>query len=546
MVTFVSIRSGFLLLILLLLGLGFYAAELNSAFYQRHIPFYDSCSYLNQMAAVFHVSQAEGPVKAAIGGMWEQNLALPWIESAVLAKVMGPSRPLSVWMQWVWLCALGASVYWYFVKYRRVAPWQAVCLTLPFTAFESALHWAGGLQDFRMDLSLYIFLSLSVVWYLIASEQNALWPWMISGGFATLAILARALAPVYLSAMLGPVLLWQFHKERGKLLGRMAAMLAMMLPGLAYLIWNRHGLYQYYAVNSPDANAHLSWRQAAMHVVLGFAHAGLPLAVASMAFFAGRVAPFLRNRWRELDWRLAYMGLAPVLVLTVRGAGMNPYVSMPAVFGILLFAYFPLREAAPVSKVLYLALPAACLVNLFTVNARLPFRGVDDTNMSAMQKVADEMISDAASRGLTTVRYAIPGIGDFHSCAFENTLIYDRGGTAEDEGVKMPSGALLAFSDEGALTAQNPVIWNSLPGGTDEEKMRLLAARGLAKDYLLIPPEATIEYLVRTRPFNLINLKLHDLRRRWLESGRLVKLGDANYISPAEGVELYAVRPATP
>lgn len=525
---------------------GVYAVHLNTAFYQRHIPFYDSCSYLDQMAEIFTISRQQGLSKAVATGL-NGNVALPWLESALLAKVTEPSRAWAVWIQWVWLAALALSLYWYFTKLRAIQPWQAVFLCLPFVAFESALRWNGGLEDFRMDLSSYIFLALTAVWYLIAVEGEVWAPWLIAGGFGALAILARSLAPVYLAVMLGPLVVWELAlagERRTKLGLRVGAMAAMTLPGFAYLLWNYRYLSFYYG-SSPDANAHLPFRQRLLHAVLACAHVGAPLAAACVIWFAVHMRKFWREQEGSIDWRLAYLGIAPPLLLIARGAGLNPFVSMPAVFGILAFAFLPLRGAdgkpgVPIG--LFFLLPAACLVNYFTVDARLPLFAVDETRASGTRTVISTVMAGANTMHQTSTRYAIPAVGDFNSCAFENALIFERAGVVQGGTMRLPEGFSLGFPDETMMAVTNPIFWNMEPGVTERDKVHSVESLGLRNNFLLLPSDSTIPYLERTRPFNLINMRIREMKAWWLASGRLVKLGEAAYISPDEAIEVYAVR----
>jgi hypothetical protein len=140
----------------------FYAMKLNQDFYREHAPFYDSCSYTNQLADIACTVRVQGfrsGIKKSLAG----NVALPWLEMTALAKILAPSRYLAIWLQTVWLSLLALSVCWYLIRYRGAPVWLAFCLTLPFVSFSRVYEWNGGLPDFRMDLSLYIFSSLCTV-----------------------------------------------------------------------------------------------------------------------------------------------------------------------------------------------------------------------------------------------------------------------------------------------------------------------------------------------------------------------------------------------
>ena len=429
-----------------MLAEGGYAVHLNREFYRLHIPILDSCAYTNYLAVILNYTRAHGIRAALVNRMAFGNVALPWLEAMAVSRFASPSRELGVWLQWIWLWALAVSLYWYFTQYRRVPPWRALCIALPFVCFESALHWAGGLEDFRMDLSLYIFLGLTSAWFLIASENGSRLAWLLAGVAGSLACLARATAAVYLAVMLGPLLTAEFVRAPKSMAKRLPLMAIPYAAALWFLVGNYAMLHFYYAEWSPDANRHLPLWQALSHGVFGLAHLGIPLLAASLAAFVSAARKRKRIQPLAIDWRLAWLAASPALFLILRGAGLNPYVSMPCVFGVLMFAFFPWRDARgeeAVSRPVCALAVAACLLTAATAELPHPLRGVSPTHAAAMHSLIDRIVDDARARGLRDVYYGIPEIGDFHSCAFINTLIYDYRGRVESGGVLLPSGASL-------------------------------------------------------------------------------------------------------
>jgi hypothetical protein len=149
-------QAGLLVLALIVFLEGCYATRLNADFYRDHIPFFDSCSYTSQLASIWSIERSAG-IGGAIHEAFQETVALPWLEAAMLAPFLQPSRFVGVWLQWLWLALLAFSLFWYFTQYKRADSFLAICLTLPFVSFARVYDWNGGLNDFRMDLSLYIF-----------------------------------------------------------------------------------------------------------------------------------------------------------------------------------------------------------------------------------------------------------------------------------------------------------------------------------------------------------------------------------------------------
>src|SRR5262245_43529323 len=216
---------GLLLLIILLLGA--YAESLNAQFYQSYIPFFDSAAYNSAISDVVAFTRHQG-VSTAVGYALDQTAPLPFLEAILLTKLglVGPplTRSLGIRLQLVWLVVLASTAFLYWYVFRRRNPWVAAVLVLPLAMFETVFHYNGGLQDFRLDLSLYLFVGIALTLYLMTNEKDHWAIWLAAGVAAGLGSLSRATAPVYLTVMLGPVLIWRVWKSasRSRLLRRIA------------------------------------------------------------------------------------------------------------------------------------------------------------------------------------------------------------------------------------------------------------------------------------------------------------------------------------
>lgn len=207
-----------------------------------------------------------------------------------------------------------------------------------------------------MDLMLYLLLAGMTVWYLASYETDSWIPWALSGAFLLLAILNRATAPAYIAVMFGPPL-----RARLYLAGRLGAaqllrrVLVFWFPAIALgglsLLVKYSFLHYYYFAWGAHPNANLPLWKALMHVAFAGWSIGLPLTLVAVP----AVILELRDRGRyygtrlrlllALDWRVLWLGTAPVLMLVLRGAGPSTLASMPAVFGWLLFCLLPFRDS---------------------------------------------------------------------------------------------------------------------------------------------------------------------------------------------------------
>jgi hypothetical protein len=552
-------RDLFALLILaaITIAQGFYASKLNVDFYKEHAPFFDSCSYGNQFAIVAYRARSLGflaGIKDSLSGDEGRNVSLPFLEATLLAPLVAPSRVMQVWLQSIWMVALALSLYWYFARYRLVNRWIAILLALPFISFARIYDWNGGLPDFRMDLSLYIFASLTAIWYLGTYETESRVPWILAGVSAMLACLARATAPIYLLVMLGPLLAIRLAMARGKRRVIVENVLWMCVPVMiaigAFLAYNFSYLYFYYVTWSPDANRHLPWSQSAIHFAMAESHMGIVTMWCALAAGAINFA-CVRRRFPMLDWKPVWLAIAPPLFLMVRGAGLNPFVSMPAVFGFFLFACVPFVGIQPAARFLWgraaigILFASGAIAAAASAGRPQLYTGSNMTSMPGVRAIIDRASRDANAKGWPRVEMYAPMLGDFHSCSVSNVLTYEYGAIPrDDKAMYIPHGLIYHFPMELTFMAPDELFWKSnLHGDSVQERLddavSIIAA---SPDYVFLPDEATLKWLEQERSMYYINRKTRELRSRLLALGNWVKLGDPVPVSPNEKIEVYAYR----
>jgi hypothetical protein len=534
---------------------GFYASKLNVDFYKEHTPFFDSCSYTKQLAIVASKTRTLG-FGAGIRESLSGNVALPFLEATLISKFVKPTRVMAVWLQAVWMIALALSLYWYFARYRKIDRWLAVLLALPFVSFARVYDWDGGLPDFRMDLSLYIFASLTAVWYLATYETESRLPWLLAGVSAMLACLARATAPIYLIVMIGPLLLVRIAAARGKRRALLVNCLWMCLPVSisvgAFLAYNFTYLYFYYVTWSPDANRHLPLKQSSQHLNMAVSHVGDVLLWCALAAIAIHIA-CIRKRVR-LDWKPVWLAMAAPLFLVYRGAGLNPFVSMPAVFGFLLFACLPFEGIQPASRFLWaraavgILLAGGAIASAVAAGQPQIYNGPSVTSMLGVRALIDRASQDALSRGFPRIEFIAPELGDCHSCMISDVLIYEYGAIPGDgKALYVPGGLAYHFPHELTFTASDELFWKmNVAGSSEEEKLgNVVSMMGAERPaYLLLPDEKTLNWLENDRGYYFINRETRQLMSRLLASTKWVSLGDPIRVDSNETMGVYAPRDA--
>lgn len=536
---------GLLLLCLLQAAQTLYAMWLNSFFYCTFPPFFDSMGYMLSYAEILTLARDAGVVKALQAAFHSGTVSLPWIFTAVFSPLLPYSRHPGIWYQELWMTTLVCSVFYYLSRYRHLPPWLAFCYALPFVCFRGVYSANGGVSDFRMDLLLYLFLANMSIWYLATYETDSWIPWAASGLFLLLCVLSRATSPVYMAAMFGPILLARLLQGDRRMLSRLAV---FWLPpgalGVVALYVNYQLLHYYYFEWGADPNANLPLWKASLHVLLAGYSIGVPLTLVCVPalFYALRAGKF-----RNADYTIFWLGTAPVLLLVLRGAGLNPFVSMPAVFGWLLFCLLPFRGHLPFKPRTQLRL-AWLLLAACGLNAAYGIRQHTDPPglvpaMPAMRAAIDRMHDDALHHGRHQANFATAHIVDFEETALRNVLVFDYG--AIPRGGDYPyAGVTFRTPHAGIFNAAVPLTWQQdIPGRTDDEKLgTLLKFADRDIDYFFLPDAPSLTWQEHNRAFNFINTKTREFKRRLLATGRWEPLGEPLVASPYETVSLYRKR----
>ncbi|CAN5492421.1 hypothetical protein BH10PLA1_BH10PLA1_04930 [soil metagenome] len=584
---------GCLALALLVYLLGSFACAMNTAFYVLHAPFFDSCAYDNLLARIITTTRHEGILKAAAIG--NSTNYLPWLETAVLTKlfprVMTVTRTTGVWLQMTWVLPMLLSLFIYFHVIRKLDALMSFAITVTFVCLPVLFTANGGFSDFRMDLALYLFFSLTAVWFLATYDTDQLYPWVLLGISAGLTGLVRATSPVYLVVSLGPPLLVRLilSNDRKRLLIRAAV--AAVIAGLVcgwFFILNFQNLRYYYVDWNIDAHTGMSLAQASQHYFfVKDMHLGKPILWFAGTFgaiiFVTQGMGVLERRLRrplvllaDINWSALWIGVAPVSMLILQRAGLNPFVSMPSCFGILMFLLMFDARPSPAPRPAWLGAGMTVAVLIFLarsalsgvpVHAAQPV-GSMEGDMPSHRQVINTVMADAAAKNKTHITFAGSTLMALHSTGVQNVLIFEYG--------FKPAGGVLVrkpiefefdnhFQPAAAVElrdlapdAETVQIDKSQPPeaiaaaeakneaarrAVEEARISKLVDRANAGlDYIVFPDDRTVSFAETEVKRNYANVICRRLRDRVLAGGHWQPLGDPVHMSPNEVEQIYVNR----
>jgi hypothetical protein len=540
------------------LGLGNYAVRLNAHFYERNQPFFDSMAYHENIHRVMATTREKGLLTALGKSCHSATVCLPFVIAAFLGLVFEPSRAIGIWIQIGELLILAWSLYYYLHRVRRLSPAFAALAITPFLCLRCLFFFNGGLSDFRMDLSSYLLFATTATWYLIATQTQRLSHYVLLGLACGATCLFRATAPIIFVAALGPVAvadLW-IRQDRWRVVRGLATAGGIAaVTSLWFFILNFDLLYYYYVVWNTDANANLPLSESVQHLSFVVWHVGVPafrllvcfqLIVLLDAALTNRPRAWLQwlgqlRPW-QVDWRLLWIGAAPVLFLVLRGAGLNAFVSMPAVFGLTLFLLFPLR-AKWSQKLSWPALVAVAVVAIICANSALrrgwrDHKGGEMDSMAAHRRVLDVIVADATRTGQHDVAYTTLHCLDLHPQSLHSVASFDLPGAEAARDAAICQG--VRFSPRPGFSVAAAADWSAVPGDSDEAKLHSLTQRAADEvQYLILLEESSARAIQREFTWQEINLRAVAVREMALASGRWVPISESIPNSKWEVVRVY-------
>jgi hypothetical protein len=532
-----------------------YASWLNSLYYQANGPFYDSISYLDQLFRTWEASRDQGLI-AGLQKSMDGTTCLPFVFIPPLADCVEPTRTLAIALQSPWIFLLYASLAWLFIRHRGAGLAMGLILPLPFVSIAGIYHYNGGISDFRMDLQMYLCFGLSVVWFLIARSSRTTGSWIIMGIICGLTCLGRATAPVFLTLALVPMLLasWFTRHLTFKDVGHAILCASAACAGVAgwfyFLNWKH--LYYYYFIWNLDANAHLPLRQSMQHFRHACASTGAIIIGAGLLLCVVRAIgskPTLpipdprpkvpRPAWfHKVDWAILFPALVPAGFLMMRGAGLNPFVSMPSAFGIVLLLItlsqawtFAGAKTAWSAGIVILAILGAAIGGIRSHTSPPPYNKI-----SGYEQAWSLITSHSAGHAQGDIKISQVGLAYFCGQALLSHLTFDAP-LQRKEGCILMGDARYDFSGKPAYWGMvaAPADWTKIPGASDEAK-RTSVINLFKKEvsFLIIPTDATVAFMTKYIGHNFINTQLPLLRDRILQDKTWEPIGAGFSISAQE------------
>ena len=536
---------------------GLFCCELNRQFYRHHHPFYDSLSYNEKMFRVMTISRESGFAASLETACFTNNTnCLPFLVGAAIAPLISPSRLVGVWIQTGLLYLFLVSLLFYLIRIRNLKPATALAGCLAFLTVKCLFFSNGGLSDFRMDLSLYLGFGMTCLWYLATMARPTVTNALLLGVSAAIVCLFRATAPIYLLFSLAPLAVIEVlahDQRRKKLIGLTLATVTVIILSGWFFVINFEFLKFYYVDWNTDANAKIPFVDALRHWKLAQRSVGEATTLLILSCVIGimlltrrheSVSKWISRAWsnREIDWRIGWLALSPVVLMVARRAGLNPFVCMPAVFGLVLF--FVLPCLSQIDRLANKRLNRFCCVMLLACLSIAIARGwkrhsrVGFDTRNAQNQLIDTMLEDSLGRNVSGFSFGVVHLTDLNSNSLYSTLLFDR----VDATPKLTSVEIKGLEIKRIATFSQPAAenWRILPGETNAEKIAHMVSDANARiDYLILPDQRCTEELQTTAAHNFINRFLVPIRQQIVNDDSWTVVGKPIATNDVESVEIF-------
>lgn len=546
-----------LILFLVCFFLGLYCCQLNKRLYVHRAPFYDSLSYNERLFEVMTKVRRSGfadAMKTACNA--NSTNCLPFVVAAAIAPFVEPSRLVGIWIQSALLFCFLFSLYYYLSRVRRLSDLGSLAGCLAFLVAKCFYFENGGLSDFRMDLSMFLGFALTSVWFLCSMEWPRRSHFILMGVAASLVCLCRATAPIYLVFALGPLLILELLRSKdrtAKIKGILWAV-GVVVALAGWFFWLNFDYLKYYYFDwNTDANAKIPFVEALHHWKLTQRSVGEPFLLLLVCWGAavlirtaksGTVSDWIKSAVsrREVDWRIGWLGISAVVLMVARRAGLNPFVCMPSVFGLVMFFVLPLlfqmdRLNHKGLKIYSWVVLVGCIL---ISGARGWVRHSPDEfkTMGANHFVIDAMVDDSVEQNRSLLHFGVAQITDFDANILYSVMLFDR----PDGESGLESVSIKGVELKRIPTFSQPAVadWKNVAGDTDDEKIAALVEEANRLiHYLVVPDKETARRLPETQGHNVVNQHVVKIRESFVNDEHWVRIKTGIQTTQDEFVEIY-------
>lgn len=506
---FLSYRLAYGALTLAIIGFGFYAQHLNSQLYQKHAPFYDSITYYDRVYEVASIRNQTGLLAAVQNACLEKStIVMPYLMAIPFSYFFSPTRAIGVWIEIAYFATFLFSVGYLLHRVFGARPREMLFMLVPFFLLSALYRPYAGISDLRVDLPMAFLYGASACWLFIGMLHHRWRDLFIAGLLMATACLSRAIAPVYFGIGMAPLVIHELIRSEQKFEVLKRAIfvggIVALFSGWFYLA-HYDFLYYYYFVWNTDANASVSFGRSLRHILLVAKSVGPFVAVFFLSLYMTNKSisrsEITECKTEALEWErpnlpvspylwFCWIGVAPVLVLIVKRADLNPFVSLPSATVLLML--WTLIQHRAFQWVIDRRLPRILWTSSICLTLAMTYGYVNhtitklDNSAAAHRVVLNEMLRDAEKTDLQGARFSVNVMTILNTGSLQSTLRFEKTSSYAGPQTTSLNNREWIADDRFFLPAE--VNWRELPGDSNKEKIDGLLDHAISEvDYIVSP-----------------------------------------------------------
>ncbi|MEE2639616.1 MAG: hypothetical protein VX768_03240 [Planctomycetota bacterium] len=537
-----------------LLGLGFYFQLLNQLLYVHKAPFYDSVSYYDRLFEVHSLCEQQG-VLAAFRNAVESSstTCLPFLLGIPFSFFIEPTRAVGVWIEWIYLAIFAFSFAHLLRRLLQASSTVILFCLVPFLLMNALHRSVAGMSDLRVDLPMAFLYVSAACWFLMGFREKKWSCFLIGGLLMGAACLSRALAPVYLVSGFLPLFVIEVirseDRKKTSLHILFSTLCTVAVAGWYYVAHFRF-LYYYYFTWNTDANAGLPFPDTLRHFLAVAKSVGPCSAMFFLFVFmlsrahayttTAKNAPQRRGTPLEFGWFI-WLGLAPIILLVVKGADINPFVSLPGALALVacwVIAQFPRIQQVSQSHLPRMVIVSALLLGMSGMIGYLDHARRELNNADGHREIIEVLLRDADDSDAREITYSVNLMSSVTTVSLKSMMQFEHRAHYVDAFTLEMQGVQVVAWEELVLPAR--ANWDKVPGDAAAEKISFLEQLAAKEvDYLILPTSDSLGVLQTRYHYCYCNRFAEPMLERFHGTGHWQAVSGEIQIEPGIRVRVF-------
>lgn len=457
----------------------------NQRYYSRHLAIGDGQGTYYLVARAMRMADADGVLKAGAVPIARDQYALQPLSAALGAPMFPRDMRIGPILNGLWFLVMACCSAVFFAE-KAASVSAAVALALPPILYPPVVTSPyNGLTNLHSDLLGYTLGAGTLSLVLLAGDMGGMKIPVAAGALAGLTLIGRFPAAAVVFVMLAPPLLLKARRREISWRGlAIVALVAVVVAG-PWLVLQLSKVVGYAITwygHPRGAIGQLGWSRV-FPLLKGYVKwlfGGDPVYAATLILLGALVRRRAAGVIMTLDWTLAWMAFAPLLVL-LWFRSENVFYAYPAPFAFFLCATSPCGAVRWGRREQLLAAAIVSVLAARNIQVLWRLHDAPSEEKAAARDIANLILTDARARGCGSSRPVSVAMTYWGALnPYSLAVFFDL-----DLGIPATVHSKGEASGTAAVIVENAVVWQdpSDPAASDVQR---LAAAVTAADYAVV------------------------------------------------------------